>query len=98
MSRARRRGVTTYDPTSPLFSAFLIMALSRSPARTPRLRGYGSVAGPLDTESRGLVPDSEPRLSEMSWGLVVCQTTGPPVVESVFRCTGPVAPRSLGVR
>ena len=30
--------------------------------RTSRLRGYGSGTGPLDTDSRGPVPDSEPRL------------------------------------
>ena len=30
--------------------------------RTPRLRGYGSGTGPLDTDSRGPVPDPEPRL------------------------------------
>ena len=30
--------------------------------RTSRLRGYGSGTGPLDTDSRGPVPDTEPRL------------------------------------
>ena len=30
--------------------------------RTSRLRGYGSGTGPLDTDSRGPVPDPEPRL------------------------------------
>ena len=30
--------------------------------RTPRLRGYVSGTGPLDTDSRGPVPDPEPRL------------------------------------
>ena len=30
--------------------------------QTPRLRGYGSGTGPLDTDSRGPVPDPEPGL------------------------------------
>ena len=39
-----------------------LMALSRVWYRTPRLQGYGSRTGLLDTDSRGPVPDSEPRL------------------------------------
>ena len=43
--------------------------------RTSRLRGYGSGTGPLDTDSRGPVPDPEPRLWGLSRGPVVCETT-----------------------
>ena len=43
--------------------------------RTSRLRGYGSGTGPLDTVSRGPVPDPEPRLWGLSRGPVVCETT-----------------------
>ena len=43
--------------------------------RTSRLRGYGSGTRPLDTDSRGLVPDPEPRLWGLSRGPVVCETT-----------------------
>ena len=43
--------------------------------RTSRLRGYGSGTGHLDTDSRGPVPDTEPRLWGLSRGPVVCETT-----------------------
>ena len=38
-----------------------LKALSPSPVPDPRLRGYGSGTGTLDTDSRGPVPDTEPR-------------------------------------
>ena len=50
--------------------------------RSPRLQGYRSGTGPLDTDSRGPAPDPrgpapdpEPRLRGMSRGPVVCETT-----------------------
>ena len=54
--------------------------------RTSRLRGYGSGTGPLDTDSRGPVPDPEPRLWGLSRGPVVCETT-----TDKSRDTGPYA-------
>ena len=56
-------------------SWFFFLHCLRVRYRTSRLRGYGSGTGPLDTDSRGPVPDTEPRLWGLSRGPVVCETT-----------------------
>ena len=61
-------------PTISNFS-FITRHCLRVQYRTSRLRGYGSGTGHLDTDSRGPVPDTEPRLWGLSRGLVVCETT-----------------------
>ena len=53
----------TYTLLSPYLNfVFFYRHCLRVRYRTSRLRGYGSGTGPLDTDSRGPVPDLEPRL------------------------------------
>ena len=70
-------GVCHSGGSSPIICKMLELILNRRHClrvryRTPRLRGYGSGTGRLDTDSRGPVPDTPMRNVS---GPVVCETT-----------------------